>query len=78
MLILKRQIRIDLGLWTALLVNHYAANSSNTWPSSDREQKILEITCIMYVAILLETIIATQIIADSYYKAHAWSIVGFY
>lgn len=31
----------------------------------------------MYVAILLETIIATQIIADSYYKACAWSITGF-
>lgn len=32
----------------------------------------------MYVAILLETIIAAQIIADPYYKVHAWSITGFY
>lgn len=32
----------------------------------------------MYVAILLETIIATQIIAGFHNKARAWSIAGFY
>lgn len=59
-------------------MNHYAADSSNICPSSPREQKTPENTSIIYVAILFETIIAAQIIADSYYEAHAWSIIGFY